>query len=125
MKRVQLVAVKADFLHTNLVLLAEKDHLDALDTLLASGELSFLRQAAAQEVTSFTFPRAEGAVFVRILKPEKDPYIALEEARLAGNELLGELRRYKIETLSIQNLCTENRSLAFAEGLALGDPNSS
>jgi leucyl aminopeptidase len=119
-KRVQLVAVKADFLHTNLVLLAEKDHLDALDTLLASGELSFLRQAAAQEVTSFTFPRAEGAVFVRILKPEKDPYIALEEARLAGNELLGELRRYKIETLSIQNLCTENRSLAFAEGLALG-----
>lgn len=120
MKRVQLAAVEAGFLHDNLVLLAEKDHLDALDTLLAPGELAFLYQAAKQEVLSFSFPRAGGIVFVRILKPEKDPSIALEDARLAGNELLTEIRRYKIETLSIQNLCAENRALAFAEGLALG-----
>ncbi len=120
MKRVQLAAVEAGFLHHNLVLLAENDHLDALDTLLAPGELAFLRQTAPQDVSSFSFPRAEGVVFVRMIKPEKDPYIALENARLAGNELLGELRRYKIETVGIQNLCTENRALAFAEGLALG-----
>jgi leucyl aminopeptidase len=119
-KRVQLVAVKADFIHNHLVLLAEKDRLDALDSFLTPGELSFLRQTILQEVSSFSFPRAEGLVFVRILKPEKDPHIALEEARLAGNELLGEIRRYKIETLGIRNLCAENRSLAFAEGLALG-----
>lgn len=120
MKRVQLVAVQADFIHNHLVLLAEKDRLDALDAFLTTGEMTFLRQAILQEVSSFSFPRAEGLVFVRILKPEKDPHIALEEARLAGNELLGEIRRYKIETLGIQNLCSENRSLAFAEGLALG-----
>ena len=120
MKRAQLVAAKADSLHNNLVLLAEKDHLDALDTLLAPSELAFLRQAITLDVSSFSFPRAAGVLFVRILKPEKDPYIALEEARLAGNELLTELRRYKIEALCIQNLCAENRALAFAEGLALG-----
>ena len=120
MKRVQLVAVEAGLHHNNLVLLAEKNHLDALDSLLAPGELAFFRQAVSQEVSSFTFPRAEGIAFVRILKPEKDPFIALEEARLAGNELLSELRRYKIETLTVQNLCAENRALAFAEGLALG-----
>jgi len=115
-----LAAVEAGFVHNNLVLLADKDHLDALDVLLAPGEATFLRQAAAHDVSSFSFPRAAGVLFVRILKSEKDPYIALEDARLAGNELLGELRRYKIETLGIQNLCAENRVLAYAEGLALG-----
>ncbi|MDO8366116.1 MAG: leucyl aminopeptidase [Saprospiraceae bacterium] len=120
MKRVQLAAVEAGFQHNNLVLLADKDHLDALDSQLAPGELAFVRQATSQEVSSFSFPRAEGVVFVRILKAEKDDYIALEDARLAGNELLGELRRYKIETLGIHNFCSENRALAFAEGLALG-----
>ncbi len=120
MKRVQLATVEAGFIHNNLVLLADKDHLDALDPLLAPGETAFLRQATSQDVSSFSFPRAEGVVFVRILKSEKDPYIALEDARLVGNELLSELRRYKIETLGIQNLCAEDRVLAFAEGLALG-----
>ncbi|MFN0037617.1 MAG: leucyl aminopeptidase family protein, partial [Saprospiraceae bacterium] len=120
MKRVQLAAVEAGFIHDNLVLLAEKDRLDALDALLAPGESAFLRQAAAQDVSSFSFPRTEGVVFVRILKPEKDPYAALEEARLAGNELLTEIRRYKIETITVHSFCAENRTLAFAEGLALG-----
>lgn len=120
MKRVQLAAVEAGFIHNNLVLLADKDHLDALGTPLTPGELAFLRQACSQDISSFSFPRAEGVVFVRILKPEKDPFIALEDARLAGNELLAELRRYKIESVGIQNLCAENRALAFAEGLALG-----
>ena len=120
MKRVQLAAIEAGFIHDNLVLLADKDHLDALNTLLAPGELAFLRQSISLDVVSFSFPRAEGVVFVRILKLEKDPYMALEDARLAGNELMGEIRRYKIESISIQNLCVENRALAFAEGLALG-----
>ncbi|MBC7777255.1 MAG: leucyl aminopeptidase [Phycisphaerae bacterium] len=115
-----MAAVEAGSVHNNLVLLADKDHLDALGALLAAGEWAFLRQSALQDVSSFSFPRAEGLVFVRILKPEKDPFIALEDARLAGNELLSELRRYKIETVGIQNLCAENRALAFAEGLALG-----
>lgn len=120
MKRVQLAAVEAGFIHDNLVFLADKDHLDPLDVLLAPGEVAFLRQSVQQDITSFSFPRASGVCFVRILKPEKDPFIALEDARLAGNELLTELRRYKIETISIQNLCAENRALAFGEGLALG-----
>ncbi len=120
MKRVQLAAVEAGFIHNNIVLLAEKDHLDALDQQLAPAELAFLQQAALQDISSFSFPRANGVAFVRILKPEKDPFIALEDARLAGNELLIELRRYKIEVVGIQNCCAESRALAFAEGLALG-----
>lgn len=119
-KRVKLAAVESGFVHKNLVLLAEKDHLDLLDGLLAPGELAFLHHSVPNEVYSFSFPRAEGLVFVKILKPEKDPYIALEDARLAGNELLSELKRYKVHALGIRNLCSENRALAFAEGLALG-----
>lgn len=120
MKRVRLAATEAGFKYDNLVVLAEKNQLDVLDTLLSPGESAFLRQAAVLDVHSFSFPRESGIVFVRLLNSESDPYIALEDARLAGNELLGEIRRYKVQTLAIQNFCAENRSLAFAEGLALG-----
>lgn len=120
MKRVQLVSVKAGLPHTNTILLAEKDQLDALRHWLSAAELDFLRQSVEKDVLSVTFPKASGLVFVRILQSDKDPFIALEDARLAGNELLGEIKRYKINRLGIENVCAENRVLAFAEGLALG-----
>jgi len=119
-KRVQLVTVKAGLPHTNTILLAEKNQLDALRNWLSAAELDFLRQSVEKDVLSVTFPKALGLVFVRILKPEKDPFLALEDARLAGNELLSEIKRYKINSLAIENVCAENRVLAFAEGLALG-----
>lgn len=120
MKRVQLVTVKAGLSHTNTILLAEKNQSDALRNWLSAAELDFLRQSVEKDVLSVTFPKAPGLVFVRILKPEKDPFLALEDARLAGNELLSEIKRYKINSLAIENVCAENRVLAFAEGLALG-----
>jgi len=119
-KRVQLAAVQSARNTDNIVILAEKDRLDMLDATLAPHESAFLRQAAAQEVRSFFFPRSEGSVFVRVLKPEPDPAIAWEDARIAGNELLRELRQYKIDSVTLRNLCTQDRSLPFAEGLALG-----
>jgi leucyl aminopeptidase len=119
-KRVQLATVDSVRSNDNLVILAEKDRLDTLATSLAPHESAFLRQAAAQEVTSFFFPRSEGSVFVRLLKPEKDAAIASEDARLAGNELLREIRQYKIDSVTLRNLCAQDRSMPFAEGLALG-----
>jgi len=119
-KRVQLAAVLSASANDNIVILAEKDRLDTLDAFLAPNESDFLQQAVAQDVSSFFFPRKEGSVFVRILKPEKDEAIAWEDARLAGNELLREIRQYKIDSLTLRNLCTLDRSLPFAEGLALG-----
>ncbi|MBK7935616.1 MAG: leucyl aminopeptidase [Lewinellaceae bacterium] len=82
--------------------------------------MAFLHQGIGREVTNFFFPRAEGCVFVRLLKPDADPIAAAENARLAGNEFLRDLRQYKIESVCIRNICTENYALAFAEGLALG-----
>ncbi|MCE7926784.1 MAG: leucyl aminopeptidase [Haliscomenobacteraceae bacterium CHB4] len=83
--------------------------------------MAFLRQSAARDIATFFFPRAEGGVFVRLMKTDKNPAFAAEDARLAGNELLTELRRYKIETLAIRNLCADNSSLTFAEGMVLGN----
>ncbi len=120
MKRVQLAAIQSARANDNIVILAEKDGFDALGASLAPHEIAFLHQAAAQEVAQFFFPRSEGSVFVRILKTDKDPSIAKEDARLAGNELLRELRRYKIDSVTLRNLCAQDRSLSFAEGLALG-----
>ncbi len=120
MKRVQIVAAPVLLPDDNLVLLAEKTRLDQLDRLLSPSEFVFLRQSVERGVYSFFFPRAEGSVFVRLLKAEKDPAVAREVARLAGNELLRELRQYKMETITIHNYCIDNRAMAFAEGLALG-----
>jgi len=120
LKRIQLASAASGSVHKNVVLLAEKSRLDSLDSVLAPAEMAFLRHAAAQEVDSFSFPRQDGLVFVKILKPETDPFISLEDARLAGNELLREIKRYKVESLELRNFCTENKALAFAEGLALG-----
>jgi leucyl aminopeptidase len=119
-KRVQLAATDSARAQDNIVMLAEKDKLDNLLLSLEPNESAFLRQAVGQDVTSFFFPRPNGSVFIRLLKPEKDSAIALEDARLAGNETLRDLRQYKVDSVTIQNFCTEDRSLPFAEGLALG-----
>ena len=120
MQRVQLAAIAASQPTDNLVILAEKDGLDRLEASLTPPEMAFLRQSAGREVFNFFFPRTESAVFVRILKPENDPYIAQENARMAGCDLLRELRQYKLEAVTIRNTCSQNRAFAFAEGLALG-----
>lgn len=86
---------------------------------MGTSERAFLQQSIQHDVSSVAFPRADGIVFVRLLKPEPDPYLALEDARLAGSELLAELRKYKIGQLRVQNCCSEDRSMAYAEGLAL------
>lgn len=121
-KRVQLTAANSgQSQHKYLVILAEKDGLDRLnDDMLLPAETSFLRQGVERDVSNFFFPRAEGCVFVRLLKKESDPFAAGENARMAGNELLRDLRQYKIESVALRNTCADNRSLAFAEGLALG-----
>ncbi len=122
MKRVQLAdSTPGHPLLNNLVILVEKDGLDKLEATLAPTEMAFLRQAAPRDIAAYFFPRAEGGVFLRILKAENNPAFAAEDARLAGNELLAELRKYKIETVAVRNFCAENQSLAFAEGMALGN----
>ena len=120
MQRVQLAVADASQPADNLAILAEKDGLDRLEAMLDAPEMAFLRQAVGRDALHFFFPRAEGAVLVRLLKPEKNPAIALENARIAGCELLRELRQYKLDSVTIRNTCTANHALAFAEGLALG-----
>lgn len=119
-KRVQLAVVPSARPSDNLVILAEKGRLDQLEPCLEPHESAFLRQGVSQDVTYFFFPRSAGSVFVKIFKPEPDEAIALEEARLAGNELLRDLRQYKMQNVTLRNLGDTDRSLAFAEGLALG-----
>lgn len=120
MKRVQLVALDSARPNDTIVMLAEKDGLDKLSAHLAPHEAAFLQQAAAREISSFFFPRAEGSVFIRLLKPEADASVAWEDARLAGSALLKDLRQYKVDAVTLRNLCAQDRALPFAEGMALG-----
>jgi len=114
------VAAPAPLSNDHVVILADKNRLEMLENLLSPSENLFLRQAAAREVYSFFFPRGEGSVFVRLLKQDKEVAIYRELVRLAGNELLRELRQYKIDSIFLRNCCVENSALLFAEGMALG-----
>lgn len=120
MHRVQLAVADASQTTDNWVILAEKDSLSGLEAMLEAGEMAFLCQAVRRDVSHFAFPRTDRVVFVRILKAEKNPHFALENARTAGCELLRELRQYKLDSVMIRNTCQTNLALAFAEGLALG-----
>lgn len=116
-----MAALPGQTKHKNTVILAEKDGLGKLEPVLAPSELEFLRLGASRDIVTFFFPRADGGVFVRLLKPDANPAFAAEDARLAGNELLAELRRYKLEHVLVRNLCSGNPALAFAEGMVLGN----
>ena len=82
--------------------------------------MAFLRRTAELDTHTFFFPRPESSVFVRLLKTEFSPAANLESARIAGNAMLRELRQYKIEAVALRNTCENDRSLAFAEGMAMG-----
>lgn len=120
MQYLQLAAIPAGPIDDNTILLAEKADLSWLDSLLQPGEMTYLRQAAGNGVHSFFFPQATHGVFVRLLTPEADPAIYLEEARLNGNALLRELRHYKVTAVNVRSFCSDERTLAFLEGLILG-----
>ncbi len=120
MKKILLTAAPAGQTNDTQVLLIDKDSLDQVQQALSPVEMSFLRDAVGREVKTCFFPRAQGAAFVRLLAPHAEENAAAEEARLAGNELLRDLRQYKIESISIRNFCKNDRLLSFAEGLALG-----
>lgn len=120
MKRVQIAAVTAAGPEDNLLILAEKDGLDLLKEWLSDHEYDYLRLGTSRGTSHFFFARGSSAVFVKILKQDKDEHAAREDARLAGNDMLKELRHYKTERVTIRNACVTDRSLAFAEGMALG-----
>lgn len=102
------------------ILLAEKDTLGRLQMTLTPAELQFLQDAAGRDVKTCFFPRAQGAILVRLLAHNPDPLTGAEDARLAGNEILREIRQYKIESVVVSNYCRADRMLHFAEGMCLG-----
>lgn len=120
MKRVQLTATPSETSSGALVILSQKDTLDPLESVLNADEMAFLRHSVELDSHTFCFPRAAAPIFVRLLKHDKSPAICEENARIAGNAMLRELRHYKITAIRLRNIGPENLSLAFAEGMALG-----
>ena len=90
-----------------------------LSAHLEVGELEFLRAAQEKEVKNCFFPRTNGCVLVRILKADKDTFIADEDARLAGADTLREVLAYKMEAVTVYEYANASRILPFVEGMAL------
>lgn len=83
--------------------------------------MAFLRQSAAKGVSSFFFPQADRAVFVHLLDSGTDPTLRLEQARLSGNNLLRDMQHYKADSAVVRSFADNEITLAFLEGLMLGN----
>jgi leucyl aminopeptidase len=118
-KDIVLTAVTPGQASDHLIVLAEKDQLNLLSTTLTTEEMHFVRQSVEREVRQFFFVRTQGTIAVRLLKEDKEAYIALEDARLAGAEALKEVLQYKLTNVTIRDTAQPLRALAFAEGMAL------
>jgi leucyl aminopeptidase len=120
-KRVQLAVAPEGPTSDHQLILADKAGLQRLSAWLTDVETAYLEQAVARDVHRFFFIRAEGKMLaVHVLKAQSDPRLAPEEARLAGNEMLRDLRLHKIDGFTLFNTCENNRALFYAEGMALG-----
>jgi len=115
------MAVPAGPVHDNLIFVAEKTALESLEVLLQPAETAFLRQSAAKGVRSFFFPQADRAVFVILLEQESDPMLQLEQARISGNNLLRDMQHYKADSAVVHSFAGDDTTLAFLEGLMLGN----
>lgn len=121
MKRVQLAVAPDGPTKDHQLILSEKAGLTRLSPWLTDAETAYVEQAVARDAHRFFFIRPEGKMLtVHVLKAQSNLQLALEEARLAGNEMLRELRHHKIDGFTLYNTCEDNRSLAYAEGMALG-----
>lgn len=119
MKKITLTTSVASKADDHIIIIADKDHIEHLSAHLGTDELSFLRSAQAKEVRSFFFPRAQGCVLVRILKGDKNTYIADEDARLSGADTLREVLAYKMEAVRVVEYSNSRHILSFVEGMAL------
>jgi len=117
----QLATIPVGPLNDNLILLAEKARLDALESVLPPSEMAYLRHSAAKGVQSFFFPQATFAIFVQVLEPAGDEPGRMEDIRLQGNSMLRELRHYQVESAALRSFCADEQALAFLEGLMLGN----
>jgi len=118
-KQLTLTAVQAKNTSPNLVVFIESEGIDALSDCLTPEELFFFRQAYQREVNSFFFPRATGAIWVKVLKGGKETAIAREDARLAGAEVVKEVLKYKVDSIALRTYGADHLLLSFAEGMAL------
>lgn len=121
MQYLHLAAIPVGQIDDNIILLAEKADLAHLEAVLQPAEMAYLRQAVEKGVHAFFFPQASYGVFVRLLTPEPNAAVRLEEARLNGNALLRELRHYKVSSATLRSFCPDDLALAFLEGLMLGN----
>lgn len=88
---------------------------------LTKSELTFVKNAAKDKISSIFLPRTTGSVFVQFFKKQTDPSYEKEDARILGNEILSTLAHYKIKSITLSNYRKVNRSLEFVEGMALGN----
>ena len=70
------------------LILSDKAGISRLSSWLTDAEMVYVEQAVARDAHRYFFIRPEGKMLVvHVLKAQSDPRFALEEARLAGNEM--------------------------------------
>ena len=105
----------------DLIILADIDDFDWAPSLLNDSEITFLKNAAKNEVSFVFLARENSSVIVQFLKENGTLSISREDTRLAGSEILSVLSQYKIKSTTLINKRSINRTLEFLEGMVLGN----
>lgn len=97
---------------------------DQIDTkIFSADELSFIeKEFKNNKKTSFSFNRFSHWDFVEIIKAKENHYHFLESIRVLADKYVGFFNEAKFETVGIHaETLNAEESLAFAEGLVLGN----
>jgi len=89
---------------------------------LTADELAFVKKQIAAEERIIAVNQYKRRVIVYIGETKKAAYLTLEAYRKAGNRVCGMLNGAKIESVNIVDITgNKENTLAFAEGMALGN----
>jgi len=118
---IQISGVKKCAEAQNLLILSSYSQLGWTDEWLDSTQQTFVKRAAEQKIAHVVIPRVSGMLIVQFLAAsEEEAYLNQERIRMYGSEILSVLKHYKIPTITVCNMHSDNPTFAFVEGMLLG-----
>ena len=101
--------------------LADKKNLAWLIDYFDPADISFIKQAVKNDISSVFVPEPSRLSWIQFLAPSEDNISYKEVTRIAGNDILSSLAHYKITSISVVCQGIPSLLLDYVEGMVLGN----
>ena len=120
-----LVSVSDITPQQHLLILADEGHFEWADTffndILTAAEIEFLKKVAEQKTSHAIIPHTDRIIMVQFLKEYDNENVRREKTRRAANNMLAQIKHYKIDAVTLVNRCGLNTTYQYVEGLVLSN----